>query len=103
MAGDGDDGAAKAATEAELKVLQARKNQLFENIQKIYDAAKNPPTQVNTEFLKRHVATLDTMFGEFCRTTERVNILEVTLKPSVKINFSDVKSSTLKFFLTRIF
>ncbi|XP_008475864.2 uncharacterized protein LOC103512857 [Diaphorina citri] len=71
----------------ELKVLELKKAQIFDCIQKLYDASK---AQKPDASFKKKVGCVDQLFTEYTMLCERANVLGLKINPEKKISFSDL-------------
>ncbi|KAI5707721.1 hypothetical protein M8J77_008408 [Diaphorina citri] len=70
----------------ELKLLELKKAQIFDCIQKLYDASK---VQKPDGSFKKKVGCVDQLFTEYTMLCERANVLGLKINPD-KISFSDL-------------
>lgn len=81
------------AEAVELAVLIKKKEQQFAYLQKVYDAARNISTEKNADTVEKSMAALEHLFKDFIQVIERVNVLQVTIKSSSSISFSDMETA----------
>ncbi|KAL1463843.1 hypothetical protein WDU94_015545 [Cyamophila willieti] len=81
-----------AETEVELTVVRAKKEQAFSSIQSLYDVSRNILSGTNATLYKKRIGTLDVLYKEYLTLCERCSILELTLKPTSKITFTDLST-----------
>ncbi|KAI5729831.1 hypothetical protein M8J76_007068 [Diaphorina citri] len=74
----------------QLKVLTAKKQQLFASIQRIFDVSKNVGSESSRATFLKKVGTVEVLFKEFVTTLEKCCSLELRINPGAKISFSEM-------------
>ncbi|XP_026679868.1 uncharacterized protein LOC103509846 [Diaphorina citri] len=70
--------------EVQLKVLTAKKQQLFSSIQRIFDVSKNVGSESSRATFLKKVGTVEVLFKEFVTTLEKCCSLELRINPGGK-------------------
>ncbi|KAI5725261.1 hypothetical protein M8J77_013109 [Diaphorina citri] len=76
--------------EVQLKVLTAKKQQLFSSIQRIFDVSKNVGSESSRATFLKKVGTVEVLFKEFVTTLEKCCSLELRINPGAKVSFSEM-------------